>query len=252
MVERNRHRSLLLVPVRWSASQAEGCRFEPGRPLEGKARKCGSFQAPSSADPSPSGQGGNDPVTRRRWGRWGSLRLLVAALAVAPSAQASAKTVPLSMIEAYVSQAVGTTITIACDADSLAGYEGFVTYGADGRILHVIHVRAVDCSNAEAADHKQVRHALWFLNAHDGSRMDYETGSALLAIEHEAMLVAPQSADEGLVECTAWQNRLPLASSRGCAVGAPIGGLRDERVERAIPAGEGAARRRVDGALGGT
>lgn len=116
--------------------------------------------------------------------------------------------IPAATIAAYASQAVGTQITLSCDADATfpQGLDGYVLPNPDGSIPHTIHVRQSLCAAAENVDRNQVRPAGWYFLWAD-HRADAVAGSALDVILHESMHVALQSTDETQVECTTFQNR---------------------------------------------
>lgn len=111
---------------------------------------------------------------------------LIALLGFIHPAHAASKAIPMTTIEAYASQIAGQPTTVACDADSsLEG--GFVQF--DG----VIHLDSWVCSALAAPS--------------DPSR---NVAYAMLALQHEATHISLDSDDEGLVECTAIQNRWQL------------------------------------------
>lgn len=134
---------------------------------------------------------------------------IIAIMAVAAPAQAAKRTIPITTLEAYVSQAVGVPdISISCDPDATfpVGDDGFVQPNMDGSLPRVIHARASACAWAVAVNRKQDRHPSSYITA-NGQRADIDSGGALEAILHEALHIALQSHDEGIVECTAWRNR---------------------------------------------
>ena len=92
--------------------------------------------------------------------------------------------ITISTVEGYASQIAGSPVTIACDSPDTEG--GHVQF--DG----VIHLDPWVCT------------ALTKLN--DTSTVAY----SMLALQHEATHILLNSADEGLVECTAITNRYQL------------------------------------------
>jgi hypothetical protein len=116
--------------------------------------------------------------------------------------------IPLATIATYASQIAGTPVTISCEADATfnPSWDGYALSGADGSILHVIHVRQSICGEAENVDrHQDPREAAYLLFA--GHRADLDAGEALETIEHEALHIRLHSTDEGVVDCSAYQNR---------------------------------------------
>lgn len=121
--------------------------------------------------------------------------------------------IPMATINAYVSQVVGTPVAISCDlhldrASSLDGAGALRLSGADGSILHVIHLRKEHCAEVQSLDRPRVRYAKPYLT-YAGQRVD-KAGWGLEVILHEAMQVSLRSNDGALVECAAWSNRWAL------------------------------------------
>jgi hypothetical protein len=135
-----------------------------------------------------------------------------------PSAQASSRTLPLSTIEAYVSNAIGVPVTISCEPDASfeLGVDGYVLQGGDGSILPVIHIRQSECAAAQSTDRKRAKNPTqWTELSTTGQRDDEISGFALDVILHEASHIALQSTDEGVVECVSWRNRWALVNQFG-------------------------------------
>lgn len=122
------------------------------------------------------------------------------------SANASSRTIPLATIAGYASQIAGQPITINCVPDAtMAGDDGFTQYGATMTILPILTVKQSVCAEVEAIN-KQPRYPTSFIT-YGGKRADVDGGSGLEVIEHELMHVMLQSSDEGLVDCSVYQNR---------------------------------------------
>lgn len=108
-------------------------------------------------------------------------------------------------LDALASHIAGTQVTVDCypsdDADEFAGfvfadsYDGGVSWVMDT----VIHLRGQDCGALENVLHGEQR----WLRTWDGQQ---DAGYALFHLAHEAVHIATQSTDEGLVECVTYRN----------------------------------------------
>lgn len=107
----------------------------------------------------------------------------------ATGAQAATKTIPLPVIAGYASVIAGQPVTIVCDTPS--DKSGEVHFDDES-----IHLTPGECSTLEAVG--------------QSARINTLTGFAMLVLQHEAEHLALNSADEGLVECTAVENRFQL------------------------------------------
>lgn len=120
--------------------------------------------------------------------------------------------ITLATLDQYASQVAGTPVVIECDAPAqmVPGDAGFVLRGADGSILNIIHISTDECAKAESVDRPRARNLpRYFLDDAD-QRADLISGPPLEVILHEAMHISLQSLNEGLVECTAFQNSWAL------------------------------------------
>lgn len=184
---------------------------------------------------------------RRRVGRQLAWRVplivLVFGAFVVAKAEAAPKPVPASSVRVFskrttVAQPAPLTLpqlaemaglvvgrsdlTISCDQADTPGTDGEtmdfdadgeVFYAADGTLSPVIHMKADICWDAQTANrHRDPNPAAYF--TYGGSRYD-NSGPAFLVLLHEALHVALQQADEGIVECSAVTNAWPLVRQLG-------------------------------------
>lgn len=190
--------------------------MNPARSID---RQCSSIPGTSPrSEPHPLRwrSGPNEEPTRfaRYKSRAGVLAITaIAVLACAPIASAkpshptTAKSIPLTTIQGYASTLAGQPIVISCDSDvSLGADAGYVILGQTG--TQTIHIAKSACAAVEniEAPGSQMRNTSAFFTF-GGKRADTDGGTGLIVIEHEVMHAVLQSADEGLVECTAFQNR---------------------------------------------
>lgn len=121
---------------------------------------------------------------------WLALMLLVFGWLL--NTQAHAETVPAPEFNQLASTIVGSTVEVKCySPEDYPGDAAFV-YEDWSPVIYI----AGDFCGALRRHYDPT-----FLKRHH-----YKVGAAILALTHEAMHLKLQSADEGVVECTAWRN----------------------------------------------
>lgn len=81
-------------------------------------------------------------------------------------------------------------------------------------IRNVVHVSTDTCWAAQTTNRHRDPNPTAFFTYH-GQRVDQTSGAALEVLLHESLHVSLQSADEGLVDCTAYRNAWALARQFG-------------------------------------